>query len=175
MNKISNSAIINGVIKLFMLLAAAKFVSVILFVYLPSQSVELDEPQNYKPKYHRVDFKNMLNSTGSVSKDISKSVTDGTKITNMILKGLYGNSKNGFVIVALKSSADKTSIISIGEQFSGYTLVNILKDSAVFSKNNKNYVLRIENSSIIDVSSYITSLNKYDKDSDDSVKNVSKK
>lgn len=145
MIKLSNSYLLGVVTILLILLAVAKIIALGLWWYLPSEGVELNVKENYQPKYQRIDCKNMLNSVSVKSNVVAKTDTSTSiGITNMLLKGLYGNSNKGYVIVALKSNVKKTSIVGIGEVFSGYTLKHIMIDSAMFERASKEYVLRLE-------------------------------
>ncbi len=146
MIKLSNSSLLQIVTKLLILLAIAKAVSLALWWYLPSDGVELSVKKNYKPNYQRIDFKNMLDSRVKElkSKVVKADTSNSISITNMILKGLYGNDKKGYAILALKSKAKKTSIIEIGEKFSGYTLKSIMIDGVIFTKSSKEYVLNLQ-------------------------------
>lgn len=62
MSKLSNSIMLSVFTKLLILLAIAKTLSLALWWFLPADGVELQVQDNYKPKYQRVDFKNMLNT-----------------------------------------------------------------------------------------------------------------
>ncbi len=147
MTKLSNSSLLKIFTKLLILLAVAKAISLALWWYLPSDGVELSVKKNYQPKYQRVDFKNMLENkvvVAEVSKVEKTDTSNSISITNMILKGLYGNKTQGYAILSLKSNARKTTIIEIGEKFYGYTLKEVLIDSAIFTKGSKEYVLSLE-------------------------------
>ena len=151
MKKLSSSYMLRVATFLLILLAVAKAISLGVWWFLPSDGVELQVKDNYKPKYQRVDFKNMLNSGVNTQKKANTyqdSSTAGISITNMILKGLYGKGSKGFAIVALKSSPKKTSIVSVGEVFSGYTLKTILNNGVIFTKSSKEYVLNMLHSKI---------------------------
>jgi general secretion pathway protein C len=141
MKTISNSTIISVITKLFVLVLVAKIVALLLYIYLPESTQELKLKIDYKPKYHRIDFKNMLsNENKKKVKKVAEKV-HGMTMENMLLKGLYGSKNNAFVIVALKKNPSNTTILSIGEVFQGYTLKTITKNSAIFTKNNKEYIL----------------------------------
>jgi type II secretion system protein C len=147
MSKISNSSLVSILIKLLILLAVAKAVALGLWWFLPSEGVDLKEETNFKPPYQRIDFANMLDSKKTSNNVVEKKAVTttqtGISITNMLLKGLYGNKSKGFVIVALKSSPNKTEIVSVGETFSGYKLKSILSDSVIFTKAGKEFVLKM--------------------------------
>lgn len=169
MIKLSNSNMIKTIIKLLILFVIAKSLSLLMWWFLPSDGVELQAKNNYKPKYQRVDFKNMLESSVEYIKPNIKSKSNGISITNMVLKGLYGVGSTGFAIVALKKSPNKTTIVSVGEEFSGYTLKAILSSSIVFIKSAKEYVLKMENSKADLNKSFISPASN-----DDSPKSVSR-
>ena len=144
MSKVSNSYL-GLVVKLLILLAIAKAISLALWWFLPDEGVEVKENLNFNPAYHRIDFKNMLSSSAATT---HTAVNESQKvqsigITSMILKGLYGTKEKGFIIVALKASPKKTSIIGVGEEYAGYKLKSILKDGALFTKGGKEFVLKI--------------------------------
>jgi len=146
MSKLSNSTLLKIFTKLLILLALAKAISLALWWYLPSDGVELNIKENYQPKYQRVDFKNILENKVIAVVETKVQTTDTSSsisITNMILKGLYGNATQGYAIVSLKSNSRKTTIIALGERFSGYTLKEILIDSAIFTKGSKEYILSL--------------------------------
>jgi len=146
MIKLSNPSIIKKITLLIILLVIAKGISLALWWFLPSEGVNLQEQTNYRPKYQRVDFKNMLKRANTTHKSVQEKQNislSSTSITSMILKGLYGSGSHGVAIVASKSSQKKTSIISVGEEFSGYKLKTIFKDSVVFTKQGKEYILKI--------------------------------
>lgn len=146
MKKISNPLFISIFTKILVLLVAAKAISLAFLWYLPNEGVELSTKQNYQPKYQRVDFKNMIQrvSKGQKQESTRAISQSGTSITNMILKGLYGTKSKGFIIIALKSNPKNTEIISVGEDYKGYRLKSITKDSAIFEKNSKDYVLYLK-------------------------------
>ena len=143
MLKIFNPSIISTTIILLFIALLAKIISLVLWFYLPANGVELKSKQNYQPKYHRVVFNTMLIEPKVIKQKSKKPKTSGISITNMILKGLYGKEDSGFAIVALKSKPDKTSLIAVGEEFSGYNLTYINLDSVVFKKDNKEYILEL--------------------------------
>lgn len=147
MRKISNLKLLSIFTKLLVLLFIAKALSLALWSYLPNDGIELTIHNSYKPKYHRIDFKNMLEKTVVkkiiVEKQKQKTIIQGPSITNMILKGLYGTDSKGFAIIALKSKARKTTIVGIGEIYEGYILRHIQPQSVVLVKDEKEYVLAL--------------------------------
>jgi type II secretion system protein C len=146
MKKISNSMYILLFTRLLVLLIIAKGISIAIYLYLPSDGVELNMKSNYQPKYQRVNFKNMISKVNIL---VEKSITQeqvGTSITNMTLKGLYGTKSKGYIIVAMKSNLRETTILGIGENYQSYLLKSISASSALFEKDGAMFVLDIEGS-----------------------------
>jgi len=134
MIKLSNSKFILVLTKLLILLVVAKALSLVVWWYFTSDGVELSVKENYQPKYQRVNFKNMITKPQAKKASVVKqqSTGSGISITSMLLKGLYGTKTKGFVIVAMKSSPKKTSIIGVGENYQGYELKAVLAKSDSF-------------------------------------------
>ena len=144
MIKLSSTKLISILIKLVVLLIVAKIIALIIGVYVGGSGVEFNETSSYQPKYQRVDFKNMIKYKTKVKVN-KPQINDGISITNMILKGLYGTSSKGFVIVAMKSNPDKTSIVGIGEEYKGYKLTAIFAKGVKFRKNGLDFMLYLDN------------------------------
>jgi general secretion pathway protein C len=148
MIKLSNSFFLPIFARVLILLVVAKSITLVLLWFLPSDGVELAKQNSYKPKYQRVDFENMIQSPANAKgRSSQESASSAVSITSMVLKGLYGKENYGYVIVALKSSAAKTSIVAVGEDFSGFTLHSIASMSATFTKAGKEYTLELEKTS----------------------------
>lgn len=148
MQKLSNSAILKIISVLLILLVIAKVISLVVLYILPSDGVELSVEESYQPKYQRVDFKNMLSAATKVQQAKKEVVESGVSMTNMILKGLYGTRSSGFIIVALKSKPKDTTIVEVGDVYSGYTLVEIEKSAAIFNKNGTKYTLNLDDATV---------------------------
>ena len=145
MIKFSNSKLLSIFSSLLILALIAKSLSLVLMWIMPSDGVSLTIKPSYQPSYQRVDFRNMLDA-GAINTQVQTSSTasTGISITNMVLKGLYGTKDSGFVIVALKSTPKETTILSIGESFSGFELKSIGQMSATFVKNSTKFILNLE-------------------------------
>lgn len=143
MIKLSNSKYLKIFFKLLLLLLIAKSISLVLLFILPSDGNDLNLKNNYQPKYQRVDFKNMI-SDEVVKVEIATIKKSTTSIKKMLLKGLYGIKDSGFIIVSLKASPNTTTIVEVGEVYSGYTLKYIENKSAIFEKNSIEYTLWLD-------------------------------
>ena len=120
MKKLSSTSLLLVVTRLLILLLVAKFISLRVWWYLPSEGIELNAKKSYQAKYQRVDFRNML--TRAKVKQTTEKVKPTYRINSLILKGLYGSRFNGFAIVAEKSYPTMTTIVSVGEVYMGYKL-----------------------------------------------------
>ncbi|WP_428738047.1 hypothetical protein [Sulfurimonas sp.] len=154
MPKLSNSKLLTVVTKILVLVLLAKIVSLGLWWYLPSNGVENEITNSYAQSYKRIDFKNMLEKSKVVVGH--KQQTSTTNISTIILSGLYGKGKNGFAIVAKKNAPDKTSVISVGEVYEGYTLKSIQAFDVIFEKNSKEYVVSLNTKKTLDTKNYVT-------------------
>lgn len=151
MIRTSNLKIVRILTKILILIVAAKVISLVLWLYLPGSGVQIKEQKNYRSKYRRYDFgsfidKKSVKEAASSAKSGELESKNSANITNMILKGLYAASDRGYVIVAMKASPKKTSIIELFETYQGYTLRSIKSTSAVFEKEGKSFVLELEKS-----------------------------
>ena len=161
MSKLSNSALLRIFTKILVLLVIAKALSLALLWYLPSDGIDITKKENLQPKYQRVDFKSMVKApkVDKVATKAEEAAAQGSiGITNMILKGLYGNANKGFIIVALKSAPNKTTIVGVEEVYSGFTLKRITINSAIFNKANKEYILNLN--ALKNTESYIKKVSK---------------
>lgn len=146
MQKNSNAPLYGVLFKLLILLALAKALSLALLWFLPAQGVLYSETKNFQPPFYRYTSKAMLQEALLKPNDTQQANSQSVNITNMILKGLYGNSTKGMVIIATKSDPKKSEIIAIGEVFMGYKLIDIQLQSARFEKAGTLYVLEMQQS-----------------------------
>jgi hypothetical protein len=135
---------LNTIETIIFLLLFAKLLSLVVWWYLPEMGVEAKKNISCVMPYQRIDFKNMLEPIILKNKkQIKHNITDVMNINDLILKGLYGNKKYGYIIIANKRNPSKTSIISVGETYQGYKLKSIYLDYVIFTKNNKDYILKL--------------------------------
>ncbi len=160
MKRPSNATLLSVFTKVLILLLSAKLISLVLWWYLPHESVELLIQDNYQPQYRRIDFKNMIKDSGARQKASSarSDFYGAANISSMLLKGVFGKDEKGFVVIAMRSAPKKTSMVSVGETFKGYTLRSITLNGAVFEKDGKEYVLYLKQSKP-DANKYIKPIN----------------
>jgi len=134
---------LNFISVLFLIILVTKAISSALYWYLPKEGVSLDKTNDITPSYVRIDFSNMISK---IKQKIAQKITEENSqtINDLVLIGLYGNDKKGYVIIAPKSNPKKTSIISIGETYQGYKLKAIRLKYAIFTRNSKDYKLQLQ-------------------------------
>ena len=147
MIKFSSSTLLTHIVRVLSVVLVAKIISVVAWWYLPSEGEELQAQNSYTFPYMRVDFKNMFpNKKVLPTKKPTHVAGDALNINNLVLKGLYGEGEYGFAIVAKKSSANKTKILSVTQQYGGYTLKAIFINYVIFTKNSQEYILKLDTS-----------------------------
>ena len=134
-------------VALLLLLLVAKMVSVVLFWFLPLEGKELQKHYSFTPDFVRVDLSRAFGlQKKAAHKSVSKTALQmpTTSISSLVLKGLYGNDKKGFAMVAKKGNEDKVAIVGIGESFEGYRLKSIGLHSVIFTKGGKEFILKLK-------------------------------
>jgi general secretion pathway protein C len=130
-------------LKLLVTVFLAKILAFVIELYTPSL------PQNQKPSFnsHPVAVMVRLEKAFGINQNkTSKTEVKSSQSFSMeqfILKGLYGNDKKGFIIIAQKSNPTNTEIVSLGDVYNGYKLVAIKTNYVMFQKNNKDYKLEL--------------------------------
>ena len=147
-SKISHSFFLT----LLVLVLVAKIIGVAIFWFLPMEGRELRKHYSFAPDFVRIDLFSAMGLKRQTHAQITHANTSSslpsTSISSMILKGLYGNSKKGFAIVAKKRDEKKVSIVAVGESFEGYTLKSIGSDGVVFTKGGKEFALKLQKEKI---------------------------
>lgn len=143
MIKLSNTKSLQVFTHLFILLTLSKAISLLALWYFPSEGIDISIKENYQPMYQRVDFSNMFDKSQSKN-NMTASDSNNISITNMVLKGLYGTSAGGYIVIAMKSSPKNTSIVEVLQEYQGYLLKSILASHVIFLKDNKEYALIME-------------------------------
>ena len=144
MKNLSNNSFLQIVINLLFLTLLAKLLAVLLLWFLPSKTEELQENDTKTFAYRSVNFGHLLDTPSHTKSVRHQPQPETSSIKDMVLHGLYGNSKYGYAIVATRSNPKKTEIISIGEEYRGYKLKRIALNYVVFTKNNREYILELD-------------------------------
>jgi type II secretion system protein C len=117
--------------------------------FLPSQGVDMLKQTKLQMPYRQYSLVEMSESAhkeGKKRREIQASSTYLLK--DIVLKGIYGSKKKGYVILALQSAVDSTELIGISESYKGYTLIEIEPDAAILESNGRNYRLKFEHSGL---------------------------
>lgn len=153
MQKLFNLKLMALANKLLILLLLAKLISLGVWWYLPSEGVELQAKQSYQPAYQRVSFENMLRVEKEEIAQVNGVKSSAYTMSNFILKGIYGSRYSGFAVIAKKAAPNDTDIIGVDEIYEGYVLKEIALNEVIFTKNNKEYKLSLDESSMPQVQS----------------------
>ncbi|HIP54053.1 MAG TPA: hypothetical protein EYH11_01115 [Sulfurimonas autotrophica] len=141
MNIPLNSSYFKIATRLFVLIVIAKLLSLIVWFFLPSDGVFVEAKESSRFTYRNFECSNIIADTKRLQKNKTLTQKSFADINTIILQGLFGNSKSGYVIVAKKEKPSATSVIAIGEEFAGYKLHAIAQEYAIFTKNTKEYRL----------------------------------
>ncbi len=127
---------------LLILLLAAKAIGVALFWFLPLEGKDYQKRYSFAPDFIHIDLPRAfgLSKTSTASSPESPKLA----VSSLILKGLYGNNKKGFALIAKRGETQKVKIIALGESFEGYTLSSIRRDGVILTKEGKEFLLPLE-------------------------------
>jgi len=137
-----NTTIKTFLVRLIFLGVVAKILSLFMYLVLPKIPLKKEYNFDITPQYIRVHFNTLFGKNSSV--DMNSPAIYITQVGDLVLKGLYGNQKHGYAIVANKNNPIETTIISIGEVYQGYTLQAIYIDHIVLEKTGKKYSLYLQ-------------------------------
>jgi general secretion pathway protein C len=115
------------------------------FKTLPKSGVEKEQKSAYKNLYYRYSLASKKDKPKIVKKDNSKVNKPKPKpkpqqIKNFVLKGIYIDNKQKFIVISYKN---KTTFLNLGEELEGYKLTKILPKSAIFTRDNNEYELKL--------------------------------
>ena len=114
-------------------------------IFLPSSGVEHVKEAKLKPLYYRVKLANQSKKAPIQVVKTPKKVPVVISMIGIKLLALY-NSKETLVITV--SKANKTKILSKGEDIDGFKLKSAGNDYAIFTKGGKEFKLILEGSKI---------------------------
>lgn len=150
MNLVFKQWLLAMLTRLLIIVIIANTISLSLLWFLPGEGVEYVSTHSTQPEYHRYRVKGMLQE-GMTASGERRSSSDGgpssapvQEISSLLLQGLYGNKDSGIVVIAKRATPTKTEVIASGEQYGGYTLVGVDVDSAIFTRNGKEYRLMMQ-------------------------------
>ncbi len=148
MNPASKELLMGLLTRLVAIMIAAKALALALLWFLPGEGVDMTRSASVQPAYHRYGIDAMLSAGPATPEGPATATSTHTRITDLILKGLYGKERKGFVIIALKTQPEATEVVTVGEAFQGYTLISIHPQSALFEYRGKEYSVMIDTAEI---------------------------
>jgi len=112
---------------------------------LPKSGVEKEQKSAYKNLYYRYSLASKKDKPKIVNKPKKNIVKPKPKpkpqqIKNFVLKGIYIDNRQKFIVISYKN---KTTFLNLGEELEGYKLTKILSKSAIFTRDNKDYELKL--------------------------------
>ncbi|MEA3373494.1 MAG: PDZ domain-containing protein [Campylobacterota bacterium] len=144
MNPVFKKWLISLSTRIVIIVIVVKAMVLGLLWFLPSEGVDYYPEHSLQAKYHRYTLDSMLDK-GQAGSASAQRVSATQMRSTLVLKGLYGSKRKGFVIVAPEKTPTKTEVIAVGEQFGGNRLVQINPQSAIFERSGRRYVLQMEN------------------------------
>lgn len=141
MNKVLNNSFLKYIALFLIFVVFAKGISLIALYFLPKSGVTaLNEGANnitfrsYKPS-------RILGLSAQKVSNAQTKKDNLLQIDNLTLHAIYGNSEQGFIVFAKKSSPNQNHILALKKSYEGYKLVQIRLQSVVFEKAGKEYEL----------------------------------
>ncbi len=135
MNQLINSAFINRFITFLIMAAVIKTVMLIAALFLPDQGIDTipSEESSFYAKYKP----SALFALTAAKSEVVKNVPV-YKLDKLLLKGIFADKAHPFIMV---EENKEVTLISKGEKFKGYKLIEIHAQKAIFEKNGRHYEL----------------------------------
>jgi general secretion pathway protein C len=118
--------------------AAVKGIMLAAELLLPYQGVDMAVSQDNALQYTRYNPSKIFGlQTPKGQKNAGKN-TEIYRLESLSLKGIYRDSEHAFILV---EEGKETTLLSKGDTFKRYTLVDILPATAIFEKDGRRYEL----------------------------------
>jgi hypothetical protein len=140
MNIISKNTIKKHLSVMIFIAIIVKISMISVAFILPQKSIEANLNKSFKPQYISYDFSNMIESAKNNNNRFTNVVNN---INHIKLKGIYRKANNGFIILNIPRTS-KTHILSIGDYFDKYQLIEIQKNQVLFQKESKIFKVEID-------------------------------
>lgn len=117
-------------------------ISTILFFILPKTGVNFTENSNVNLDYKKYRF------YLTISNPKIEGLKNGSaqNLDKYNLKAIFSTQSNGgLVVIEEKSSLKDNLTLNAGEDINGYLLTKLYKDYVLFTKDGKEYILKIDN------------------------------
>ena len=125
--------------------------STVLFFFLPKSGVTFLDSNKAVLDYKRYEF--YIKSSDMIdNKDFS--IQNSTQTLDKYeLKAIVSTKSGGLVIIEEKAGAKENLILSVGQKINGYLLKKVYKNHIVFTKNNQEYFLKIDDEKLTNFNS----------------------
>ncbi len=143
MNIASKVWVVTLLTRLIVIVIIGKLLGLLLLWLLPNEGIDFYEQKRMLPPYHSYTVNTIIEPQIVQKGDKSGIGYLESNINTMLLKGLYRTKSSGYIIVAMKTRADKTEVLGIGDSFAGYKLIEIKPSGAIFEKDSRQYTLEL--------------------------------
>jgi len=145
MKNLSENKLFTTLLYLLSIALIAKLIWLgISIVFLPKEGVEHIEVSKLKPLYYRTKLARKVKVVKKPKKVIKKAPQEINSMRGMRLLGIYNS---GDIIVVTIKKGTKTYVIEKGENIDGFVLTSAIDDYAIFTKNGKEFKLKLESKS----------------------------
>jgi general secretion pathway protein C len=115
-----------------------------LYFYLPKGFITANQKTTNSLEYKKYNIKSAFHSKSKEKKVIEAVVPKKKEymfLSNVILVAVYAMENNSGFIVVKEKKKNNTEMLSLNEQFKGYTLTKIFTTYVIFTKSSKEYKL----------------------------------
>lgn len=130
-------------------LLLAKMISLACLLFLPSTTIE-----KHVSTLTSLEFKNYKSEEAFGFKPQTQNIFDQPKATvtndlkDFVLQAIYRNEDSSGFIIILDLANKEAIVLSINEQYKGYTLIQIFKKYVILNKQGINYSLKLDDKEI---------------------------
>jgi len=133
-----NQSALKFIFSILVIALIAKLVTLPLYFFLPHFGI--NKTKDYSINlYHKYNVAKAFGLVPIKKKAAPKKPV--YQLTNLKLKAIYSEGKNGVIAIEEKG---KLIFLSTGESFKGYKLIEVKPDRAIFEKDGKHYELKLE-------------------------------
>lgn len=130
------------IVKILILIFIVKLTCIVLLFFLPQSGIQMPTNKTQNLMYQNYKISSFFGLNAKEAKVVEQSVQKEIfKIDDLILRAVYNDKNNGFIVFAQKDNLEKNIILAKNQTYKGYKLIKIKTTLAILQKNNKNYEL----------------------------------
>ena len=123
-------------------LLLAKFLSIILMLFLPDSHNEKNTPSSVSIEFRNYKVDEAFGFHTRSQNDAMQTNGATHDLKDFILKAIYKRGNSGYIVIVNKSSKEST-VLAKDETYQNYTLTHIFTKYVIFTKNGVNYNLKL--------------------------------